>query len=362
MSHDLTVRTNGLVEMAWQGATPWHGLGQEVSAGASLTEWRLAAGMEWELKRADVEFQPEGIRHGMAAAQGLWHGTSSQSWRFARRQVLYRSDTHEGLGVVSSRYREVQPRQVMDFFDRFLDRQGFAMSAVGTMRKGAVLWATAQTGNSGMLPGDDEVKQYVLLSTSCDGTRSTEVRLTHVRVVCANTLSMAQKEKPSVKVRHHLRFDADHVHQSLAEMELGNLQMPFDEFMATARRLATRQVSVAQSKDYLTAVAARMRSGFMSPHFDPVQSLAEPATTDQRQKLQKGDAFRAMMALFDGEGRGANLQSSRGTAWGLINAVTEYVDHHNKGRRQNPADRYFSAWLGRGNALKQEALAMAQLL
>lgn len=362
MSHDLTDRPNGLVEMAWQGATPWHGLGQEMSAGATLDDWRLAAGMDWELKRADVEFRVQGIRHGLTAEPDAPGSQSSQSWRFARRQVLYRSDTHEGLGVVSSRYREVQPRQVMDFFDRFLDRQGFAMSAAGTLRKGAVLWATAQTGHGGVLKDDDEVKQYVLLSTSCDGTSSTEVRLTNVRVVCANTLAMANADKPSVKVRHNLRFDADNVHQSLAEMELGNLQMPFDEFMATARRLAMRHVSVAQSMDYLTAVAARMRSGFMSSHFDPVQSLAEPATTELRQKLQKGDAFRAMLALFDGDGRGANLQSSRGTAWGLINAVTEYVDHHNKGRRQSPADRYFSAWLGRGNALKQEALAMAQLL
>jgi len=191
MAHELEF-VNGVAQMAYAGDTPWHGLGQEMSAGATLDDWRLAAGMDWELKRADVEFRVQGIRHGLTAEPDAPGSQSSQSWRFARRQVLYRSDTHEGLGVVSSRYREVPPRQVMDFFDRFLDRQGFAMSAAGTLRKGAVLWATAQTGHGGVIKDDDEVKQYVLLSTSCDGTSSTEVRLTNVRVVCANTLAMAK--------------------------------------------------------------------------------------------------------------------------------------------------------------------------
>ncbi len=362
MSHDLTERPSGLVEMAWHGETPWHGLGQEMPSGASLDDWRRSAGMDWELHRADVEFTVHGVRHAMTTEDDILRKRSPQSGRFARRQVLYRSDTHQGLGVVSSRYREVQPRQVLDFFSRFMDRQGFAMSAAGTMRKGAVLWATAQTGQCDALKDGDELKQYVLLSTSCDGSSATEVRLTNVRVVCANTLAEARETHPSVKVRHNLRFDVDNVHKALAEIELGNIQMPFEEFMATARRLAARKVSIEKTMDYLTAVTGRMRRGFMSPQFDPAVCLTEKLPTEQCFALQKTDAFRTMLALFDGQGLGADLPGSRGTVWGLLNAVTEYVDHHNKGRRQNAGDRYYSAWLGRGNSLKQEALAMAQLL
>ena len=362
MSHELTERPNGLVEMAWHGKTPWHGLGQEMPSGASLDEWRRSAGMDWELHRADVEYTVHGVRHGMTSADDFLRKGKSPSGRYARRQVLYRSDNHQGLGVVSSRYREVQPRQVLDFFSRFIKQQGFAMSAAGTLRHGAVLWATAHTGHSAALDDDDEVKQYVLLSTSCDGSSATEVRLTNVRVVCANTLSFAQREKASVKVRHTLRFDLEHLYQTLAEVALGNIRMPFDDFMAAARRLSDRKVSVQNAMDYLTAVTGRMRRGFMSPQFDPALCLAEAPSPDLSDALQKTDAFRTMLALFDGQGRGADLHGSRGTAWGLLNAVTEYVDHHNKGRRQNAADRYYSAWLGRGNVLKQEALAMAQLL
>lgn len=126
-----------------------------------------------------------------------------------------------------------------------------------------------------------------------------------------------------------------------------------------------RFVSNSGAQDFLTAVADRTRSGFMASKFDPAVCLAQADQADEEQSklLQKTDAFTTMLGLFEGEGRGADLRGSRGTAWGLLNAVTEYVDHHNKGnRRQDVSDRYYSAWMGRGKTLKQEALAMAELL
>lgn len=53
--------------------------------------------------------------------------------------------------------------------------------------------------------------------------------------------------------------------------------------------------------------------------------------------------------LYQGAGMGAELASSHNTAWGLVNAVTEYVDHH----------RLDSAWFGQGAQLKSRALAQA---
>ena len=68
-----------------------------------------------------------------------------------------------------------------------------------------------------------------------------------------------------------------------------------------------------------------------------------------------------MLELFDGHGRGAELSSAKGTTWGLLNAVTEYVDHER--RAMSDGHRLDSAWFGQGAALKQRAFEHAiQLL
>ena len=58
--------------------------------------------------------------------------------------------------------------------------------------------------------------------------------------------------------------------------------------------------------------------------------------------------------LYDGRGRGSELESANGTAWGLLSAVTEFVDHHKQARSND--NRLDSAWFGQGAQIKQRAL------
>ena len=91
MAHEISIRTNGFAEMAFAGELPWHGLGQRVQEGASIEEWRKSAGLDWQVETALVQYQAAG---------------SLQS--YADRRVLYRSDNHAALSVVSDGYRVVR--------------------------------------------------------------------------------------------------------------------------------------------------------------------------------------------------------------------------------------------------------------
>jgi hypothetical protein len=65
-------------------------------------------------------------------------------------------------------------------------------------------------------------------------------------------------------------------------------------------------------------------------------------------------AMKSVLTLYEGQGKGAELSSSKSTAFGLLNAVTQFVDHE---RRARSADhRRDSAWFGQGANLKQKAL------
>lgn len=71
-------------------------------------------------------------------------------------------------------------------------------------------------------------------------------------------------------------------------------------------------------------------------------------------------AMAKVMALFEGHGKGADLASSKGTAFGLLNSVTEFVDHARQA--QSAEHRLESAWFGQGAALKEKALEQALVM
>jgi hypothetical protein len=68
--------------------------------------------------------------------------------------------------------------------------------------------------------------------------------------------------------------------------------------------------------------------------------------TDAADKESRAQA--QIIDLFTGRAMGADMAGR--TGWGLINAVTEYTDHHARATTQS--NRIASAWFGRGDALK----------
>lgn len=89
-----------------------------------------------------------------------------------------------------------------------------------------------------------------------------------------------------------------------------------------------------------------------------VDVLSDPALPLNEQPNQK--AIQTVYGLFSGEGRGSKLQSAAGTAWGLVNGVTEFVDTHRRARNQDY--RLDSAWFGQGAQIKQRAYEEAMAL
>jgi phage/plasmid-like protein (TIGR03299 family) len=74
---------------------------------------------------------------------------------------------------------------------------------------------------------------------------------------------------------------------------------------------------------------------------------------DTKVPVVNEQAVASARALYEGGGRGAVLASSRGTAWGLLNSLTEFVDHHRRARSDD--HRRDAAWFGQGAAIKQRA-------
>jgi len=311
-------------QMAYVGATPWHGLGNQLSPKQPLEVWQQEAGMNWQIQESPVRFMADAVGH-----LGTIHS-------FPEQKVLYRSDSKEALSVVSKRYQVVQPREVLEFYRDLTERSGYELETAGVLKGGRKLWALARTGQSAALKGNDVVNGYLLLATSCDGTLATTATPTTVRVVCNNTLSIAVNgASQAIKVPHSTRFNPQVVKQ-----QLGIAVSQWDDFMYRMRMLAERKVQDYEAKDFLRSVLSEVQTG-----------------NPERTGLSNERALTKVLSLYDGHGRGAELEAAKGTAWGLLNAVTEYVDHERRARSNEY--RMDTAWFGQGAVIKQRALNTA---
>ena len=312
--------------MAYTGQTPWHELGNALPAKQGLDVWAKAAGMDWRIQETPVRYLATDGHGGMAGLYG-------ESKEFPEQKVLYRSDTQAPLSVVSQRYQVVQPQQVLEFYRDLTEVAGYELETAGVLKAGKKFWALARTGKSVALKGKDVVNGYLLLATSCDGTLATTAMPTTVRVECNNTLARALQDGVSaVKVPHNTAFDAQAV-----KRQLGIAVGQWDSFMYRMKTLAERKVKTHEAMNYFLKVICNT-----DQHCDRALGLSNER------------ALKKVQMLYEGHGRGAEMQAAKDTAWGLLCAVTEFVDHEKQARSQD--NRLDSAWFGPGAAIKQRAL------
>jgi len=295
MGHEINV-VNGKASMAYIGSKPWHGLGQEMSPDATLDVWKKEAGMEWFVNRSCLEWT-SGIGRIIEPS----------------KHVLYRSDNDAYLSNVSQDYKVVQPRQLIDFFGSLIKNSGFQMSTAGVLFNGVVYWALAKVGEGFELPGGDAIEPYLLVATSCDGSMSTALQFTSVQVVCKNTLHMAigqHGRNAKVKISHKALFDFASAYEKLGIIERKNKVT--SEFEANARLLCGIKLSDEVAKKILAKNFKKL--------------LAKPDASDS-EIIEKSNALKRIMKLYNEEAITSNLASSKGTAWGLVGAVTQYSDY-----------------------------------
>ena len=335
-----------LEQMAYVGDTPWHGLGNQLTQNQPIEVWAKQAGMDWRIESSNVSYMAKNERG------------QSIIMPYEEQRVLYRSDTHAPLSVVSQRYQEVQPMEILEFYRDLTEQSGFELETAGVLKGGKKFWALARTGQSTALKGKDISNGYILLATACDGTLATTAQFTNIRVVCNNTLAIALRGQSSsagvVKVPHSTKFDADKVKQ-----QLGISVRTWDEHMYEMKQLTQRKVTQGEAAAYFDAVFNNTSMSVADQEENIIQFYRNIATANPAKEKSEpnGRAMTKVMDMFNGQGRGAELSSAKDTAYGLLCSITEFADHER--RAMSTDHRLDSAWFGAGAALKQRGLEQA---
>ena len=307
------------------GKRAWHGLGKVMDKPMTVLEALQAGGQDYE-----VEKRPLLTTLGSDAHQEI-----------PGHYATVRTDSEDVLGVVGSKYTIVQNRDALSFFDPALGENAAAIETVGALDGGRKTFMMAKIPEIIEIAPGDPVERYLLFTNSHDGTSSINCLFTGTRVVCQNTLQVALKgARSKVAIRHtrSAKTRLESVHEILAQSE-----NYWTRVRAAFAYMAKRSVSTTEVDT------------FMENLFPATVNAKGKVAVSTRNQNQRDAVLRA----FE-ESPGATFQGARGTAWGLFNAVTYWIDHERS--LKSGSDRWEASVTGSGKALRQKAFELATSL
>lgn len=321
--------------------TPWHGLGHVITDAPTIQDGIVLAGLDWE-----TEVHPVYV----------------EGKEYSDAKAFVRSDNRKVLGIVGPRTHPLQNKKAFDFFDGFVTAKEVQLETAGSLDEGRKIWVMAKINrdNSVIVKGD-EVAKFVLLSNSHDGTTAVRVGFTPIRIVCANTLAMAHKDKASklIRIRHSKSVEKN------VERIRDIINIANEEFEATAeqfRFLATRNINQSDLRKYVKKL--------LTPDEETLSTRSLNTVLDVERRynhmvVNGHDAFdfaaklnastEKVTELFEA-GRGTDNQPSRGSYWTAYNAVNEFLNYE---RGNTKESRLNSLWFGPNQKTNKDALDLA---
>ena len=326
MPHRIEIR-NGRASMFYVEKPAWHGLGTKLQKPATAAEAIQAANLSWKVVKKPIRAGKDGERqvtmpHTFATVrEDLWSNLEEACPVF---------------GLVGESYTPLQNQEAFAFFDPIVGKDAAIYETAGALGDGERIWILAKLPSDIRVIGDDIANKYLLLSNSHDGNSSVQIKFTPIRVVCQNTLTMALKRGPTLRVAH-----TKDVRERLrnAEKMLRLIHVKFDQIAETFSTMARINLSSKQLQEYLELV------------------FPFPVDPEDQKALAKVQRDRAWSEYFFDQGKGNSDKGVEGTLWAAYNGVAELVDH--RGPKSSNDQRLNSVWFGDGYWVKARAFSVA---
>jgi len=219
MAHELEI-VNGEAQMAYVGDLPWHGLGTKVEADLTPDQFQKVAGLDWT-----VEKQP------LVTSTGV---------KIKNKEALVRSSDNSVLDVVGTGWNPVQNSEAFEFFHEYCMSGDMEMHTAGSLKDGQMVWALAKTKESFELFKGDVTDNYFLFTNPHQFGKAINIRMTPIRVVCNNTLtlSLSQNADRMVTVNHRKAFDPAEVKE-----QMGIAREKMEQYKSMAAFLGSKKAT-----------------------------------------------------------------------------------------------------------------------
>ena len=230
------------------------------------------------------------------------------------RDNPYVAGQRDVLASVGARYKAVQNEELFAFADNLHDGNSEVnWESAGSLKNGRLVFGTMSIPRTMVLDpegANDKTNLYLVVYTSHDGSVAVQSAITPVRVMCQNTLNLAMKKaKQSFKIRHTQTVEG---RIAQARETLGLTFNYMDEFEKQAQELFAIEVTNAKFSEIINK---------MYPKPD----------SDKKGSIKKWENKVVLLdELYHNSPTNANI---KGTAWGVVNALTERLDYYRTARK-----------------------------
>ena len=290
---------------------PWHGIGQIVDGAMTSREAIELANLDFQVGKMPIwgKYPEEDIikldKRGIEVP-GYF--------------ATYRKDTGFPFGIVKGRYEVVQNTEAFDFFDQIVGEGKAIYETAGALGNGETVFVTAKLPYQFKIKGEDLIDNYILLTMAHDGTAAIEAMVTHIRVVCANTLSAAMSGgKHKIKIKH---TNSAHDRLKIAHQIMGITSTILDKNNQLFEELCNIKITDTQANLYFYNLM--LNDGQLEQlakqeyKLDYVDDSIIPTKTKNRINQLKE---------YNIVGIGQDMISTKGTVFGAYNAVTGYIQN-----------------------------------
>lgn len=334
MGHEINEKDGDRFgEVRENGEKAWHGLGVAVADGTDCATAFQQVGLDWETELAPIQ------------ALG-----SNAIIDLPKHRAHVRKDTGLMLGLVTNEYRPFENKDLAAFADSLAGAdRACTVETVGSLYSCRRVFALVRLPHEIRLGrgGEDVLKQYVLVANGHGGFAETSVYPTSVRVVCANTLRISERDAAKgIRFRHTGNFEAK-VEQ--ARLVLGTAIAESKRFETKVKALSTRRLSKEQLAAYLEKT--------FDDIFGKVDPLA-PAEYVERFQLRRKEVLEQWAANLAHEQQ--TVAGISGTAWAAYNAISMYEDHQ-RGRASTPGESRIASNIF-GTSHREKNIAMRNAL
>lgn len=293
---------------------------------------RLAAGLMWEPAKTsalmaaggedgwDDVYTPRIVYRGDETPAGALYvrdATTDGARIFlvpqVDRQAIVRDDTGALLATPTGSFELIYHSQMGELLDAYTEawrKAGATLKfeTAGSVRGGAMVWALVFLDEPYTIPGDDSATYpYAALLNAHDGSGACKLLPTEVRVVCWNTWNAASaagdRTGHQVIIRHVGNM-AERI--ETAKEGLATMRDDAKEWQILAADLASINVSDAVVQQFLD-------------EFIPI-----PENATERTRAARADKQAAFRKLYT---ESPTQTAITGTAYGLVQAAGEYLDH-----------------------------------